>query len=82
MNSKLFVKVSKGEERTDRIKTFQVFPVAAFYLAVMSGRVRADQFMLDAQLGGSFLKKCRDVAFAVGKTVGKLKTVVGLDAFN
>ena len=43
MNSELFLKVIQREERADRIKAFLVFPVAAFHLAIMSGRVRTDQ---------------------------------------
>lgn len=57
MNSELFLKVSQREEGVDRIKAFLVFPVAVFYLAIMSGCVRTDQFMLDTQLGGGFLKR-------------------------
>ena len=82
MNSELFVKISQREESMYRIKAFPVFPVAAFDLAIMSGRVRTDQFMLDAQLGGGFLKKGLAIPFTVGKTVRKFKTVVGLDTFH
>ena len=57
MNSELFLKVIQREERADRIKAFLAFPVAAFDLAIMSGRVRTDQLVLDAQLSGGFLKK-------------------------
>ena len=46
MNSQLFLKVRQREERADRIKAFLVFPVAALYLAIMSGRVWADELML------------------------------------
>lgn len=37
---------------------------------------------LDTQFSGSFLKKYRNIPFAVGKAVGKLKTVVCLDTFH
>jgi len=57
MNSELFLKVSQREERMDRIKAFLIFPVATFHLAIMSGSVRANQFMLDTQLSGGFLKR-------------------------
>ncbi len=46
MHSELFLKVRQREERADRIKAFLVFPVAALYLAIMSGRVWADELML------------------------------------
>ena len=82
MNSELFVKVSQREERVERIKAFLVFPVAAFYLAIVSGSVRTDQFMPDAQLSGGFLKKGRDIPFTVGKPVSKFKAVVSLDTFH
>ena len=82
MDSELFLKISQREERVKRIKAFLVFPVTAFNLAIMSGRIGTDPFMLDAQLSGSFLKKGLDIPFTVRKTVGKFKTVVGLDAFH
>ena len=82
IHSELFLKVRQREERVERIKAFLVFPVAAFYLAIMSGRVRTDELMLDTQFSGGFLKKGWDVSFAVGKTVSKFKTVVGLGTFH
>ena len=82
MNSQLFLKVRQREERADRIKAFLVFPVAAFHLTIMSWRIRTDQFMLDTQLCGSFLKKGLYIPFAGGKAICKFKTVVGLDAFH
>lgn len=82
MDSKLFLKVSHGEERVGRIKAFLVFAVAALHFTIVSGCIRADQLMLDAQVGGSFLKKGLDILFTVGKTVGKFKAVVGLDTFH
>ena len=57
MNSELFLKDIQREEGVDRIKAFLVYSVAALYLAIMSGRVRTDQLMLDAQPGGGFLEK-------------------------
>ena len=42
MNSKLFLEVGQGEERVDRIEAFLVFPVAALYLAIMSGCIRSN----------------------------------------
>ena len=82
MNSELFVKVSQREERADRIKPFLVFPVAAFYRAIVSWGIRTDQFMPDAQLSGGFLKKGRDIPFAVREAVGKFKAVVSLYTFH
>ena len=82
MNSELFLKVIQREERADRIKAFLVFPVATLHLAIMSGRVRTDQLMLDAQPSGGFLKKGGDIPFTVGKTVCKFRAVVSLDTFH
>ena len=82
MDSKLLLEVSQREERVDRVKAFLVFPVAAFHLAVMSGCVGTDKLMPDTHLSCGFLKKGLDIPFAVGKTVCKFKTVVGLDTFH
>ena len=74
--------VVQGEESVIGVKTFQVFPVSAFRLAAMSGCVRTDKFMLDAQLGGSLLKRGQDIPLAVGEAVSKFKAVVGLATFH
>lgn len=59
-----------------RIKVFWVFRAAAFLLAVLPGHIRTDQFILDAQLSGVFLKKGVYISFAVGETADTFKTVV------
>lgn len=82
MDDKLFGKVTQGEESMGRIESFLVFPVAALYLAVVPGRVRTDQLMSDAQILGSCFEECGKVPFAVGKPIGKLKSVVSLDTLN
>ena len=64
------------------IKAFLVLTMAALDLAVMSWGVGADELVADAQPGGSFFKKGQDIPFAVGKTVGEFKTIVGLDTFH
>ena len=56
--------------------------MAAFHLAVMPWCVRANELVADAQLSGGFLKQGRDVPLRIGKTVGKLKAIVGLNALN
>ena len=38
--------------------------------------------MADAQLSGGILKQGRDIPLAVGKPIGKLKAIVGLNALN
>lgn len=82
MQGKLLVKVKQGEKGVGIIEAFLVFPVAALHLAIMSGCVGADQFMLDAQLSSGFLKKGRDIPFAVREAVSKFKAVVRLDTFH
>ena len=44
--------------------------------------VRANELVADAQLSGGILKQGRDVPLRIGKTVGKLKAIVGLNALN
>ena len=82
MGSKLFFKVKQGEKGMGGIETFLIFAVASLNFAIVSGDVGTNQFMLNIQLSGDFLKKSRDIPFASGKTVRKLKSVVGLDTFN
>ena len=48
----------------------------------MSGRVRTNVFILNAQLSSSFLEKGLNIPFTVRKMVSKFKTVVGLDTFH
>ncbi len=82
VNGKLFSEIVQGEERVRIIKAFLVFAVAAFHLAIVSGSVRTNQFVADPQLGGGLFEKGLQISFTVGKTVGKLKAVVGLNTFN
>ena len=82
MDSELFVKVSEGEKGMTGIKTFLVFPVAAFYFAIMPGSIGTDKLVADAQVGSGFLEKGLEVPLAVRKTVSKLKTVIGLDTLD
>ena len=69
MGSKLFLKVSQREERVDRIKAFLVLPVAALHFAIMPGRVRAHELVMDTKIKGGFLKKGLDIPFALGETI-------------
>ena len=64
------------------IEAFLILAVAALHLAVVARRVGPDQLVTDAQLGGSFLEQCGQIALAVGETVGKLETVVRLDTLH
>lgn len=62
------------------IKAFLVLPVAALHLAVVARGVGTNELVADTQLCSGNFKQSRDISFAVGKTVGELKAVVGLDA--
>ena len=82
VKGKLFVKVSQGEKRVARVEPFLIFPVTALHLAVVPRGVRTNELVADAKFMGSIFKKGGDVPLAVGKAVGKLKAVVGLDTFH
>ncbi len=69
MNSELFLKVIRREEKMNSIKVFLLFLETALHLAIMPGRVGANKLMLNTQLSGSFLKKGLDIPFTVGKTL-------------
>ena len=81
-NGELFGEVIKGIKGAAGIKFLVVLPVATLYLAVVSGRERADLLVPDAQLGKRFLKQRQRFLSAVAHLVGKLKSVVGLDSLN
>ena len=48
--------------RKKRVEALLVFPVAAFCFAVVSGRIRADQFVPYAKVKGGLLEKGFDFA--------------------
>lgn len=64
------------------IKLLIILSMAAFDLAVVAGCVRPDQLMLDAEDGKLLLKESGTVRTFGQETVGKLGTVVRLDAFD
>ena len=82
MGSKLFCEVIERVKAVAGVEAFLVLPVAAFYLAVVAGRIGADKLVPYAKLGGSSLKQGGQASPAVGKAVGKLKAVIGLDALH
>lgn len=63
------------------IEPFIVFPMAAFHFPVMSGRIRPDQLVADAVAFQMYLKEGRLISVG-SKAVGKLWSVVCLNAFN
>lgn len=57
VSSELLTKVGEGIEAVGIVETLAVFPVTAFDLAVVSGRVGPDQLMAYAQVGGGGFKE-------------------------
>ena len=55
-------KVGERIEAMGIVEALLVFPVTAFYFAVVSGRIRADQFVPYAQVEGGLLEKGFDFA--------------------
>ena len=82
MDSELLSEVVQGVKAVGGIEALLVLPVAALHLAVMAGRVGADELMADTQLGCGGLKESGQIPPAVGETVGKFQAVVGLDALH
>ena len=77
VGGKLFLKVIKRIEGMGFIETPLVFTMTAFNFAVVPGRVRADKFVPDPQLGGCLLKQCRFVSGCC-EPVGELTSIIRL----
>ena len=82
MDSKLLFEVCKGIKTAAGIEALLVLTVAALYLSVVPGSIRADELMTDAELLRCHFKQRGKVSFAVGETVGKLKAIVRLYALH
>ena len=82
MYGELLCEIVQRIEGVARVEPLLILAVAALYLAVVARCVRTDQLMPDAKLGGSFFKQSRQVTFTVGEAIGKLGTVVRLDALH
>ena len=82
MDGKLLVKVVQGIEAVAGVKALLVLPVAALHFTVVAWCVGTDKLVPYAKLSSSGLKQSRQIPFAVGKTVGKLKAIVGLDTLH
>ena len=82
VKGKLLGEIFERIERVAGIEPLLVLPVAALDLAIVAGRVGADELVADAQLGGGFLKQRRQAPLTARKPVGKLKSVVRLDTFH
>ena len=82
MDSELIGKVVERVKFVAGIEAFLVLPVTALYLAVVAGRVGADELVSDAQFSNGGFEESRQILFTVGKTVGELKPVIRLDTLH
>ena len=82
MDRKLFGKVIQRKEGVCIVETLLILSVAAFHFAIVSWRVRTDQFVSDPQgLRGGF-KESREILFAVREAVGELKSIIRLNTLH
>ncbi len=56
VHSELCTKILKGKEAVGVVESLLIFPVTAFDLAVVSGSVRTNKLVADAQLCSGLLK--------------------------
>ena len=82
VNGELLGKVIDGIKGVGIVEAFLIFAVAAFDLAVVSGSIGTYELVSNAELSGGVLKESGNIPFGVGKAVGKLKAIVGLDALD
>ena len=82
VGSELLSKVGEREEAVGIIETLLILPVAAFNLAVMSGRERANELVADVEVGGSGFKEGEACAVFDREAIGKLRAVVRLNALH
>ena len=82
MDGELLIKIVQRIKTVAGIEAFLVLPVAALHLAVVAGRIRANELMPDIQLSSRLFKQRWQVALAVGKSIGELEAVVRLDALH
>jgi len=75
-------KIGERVEGMGVIETLLVFAVAAFHLAVVPRGIRPDKLVTNALVCKCRFKQRRDIAFAVGEAVGKLKAIISLHTFN
>ena len=75
-------KVGERVEAVGVVEPFLIFSVAALDLAIVAGRIRANQLMAEAQVGGSGLEERLAAAVLDGEAVGELGAVVGLDTLD
>ena len=78
-----FGEVIQGIKAVAGVEAFLVFPVAALHLTVVAWGIGTDELVADTQVGGGGLKQRRAVpACLLGKAVGELKAIVGLNTLH
>ena len=82
MDGELLIKIVQRIKTVAGIEAFLVLPVAALHLAVVAGRVGTDELVVYTELCSGSLKQGGQVMFAVGETIGELKSVVCLDTLH
>ena len=80
MCGELHTRIGKREEAVRVVETLLILPVAAFHLAVVTRRIRADEFVTDTKACSGQLKVGGQIFLAVGKAIGKRKSVIRLHA--
>lgn len=78
----MLLEVGERKELVGSVEIFIVFTVAALDLAIVSWSIGADELVVDAELGEGVFKEGRFALFTLNKAIGKLRTVVSLNAFN
>ena len=81
-DGKLLAEIIEGIECMRGVEFLIVFSMAALDLAVMSGSVRTDQLVTDAELTKGSLKERLTLAAVRSQAVGKLHTVICLNALD
>ena len=82
VNCKLSLEVVERVEGMCCVKVLIVLTVRAFHFAVMARGERSYQLMCNLSLFESALKERKIVGHRAAETFGKLKAVVGLNAFD
>ena len=82
MGSFLPTKVGEGIETVCVVKALLVLSMTAFHLSIVAGRIGADELVANSQMSDRCLKEGFQIALAAGKTIGELKTVIGLNTLD
>ena len=82
VDSELLSEVVQGVKTAVGVEALLVLPMAALDLSIVTWGVGTDELVADAQLCSGNFKQSRNISFAVGKTVGELKAIVGPDTLD